>query len=94
MISRRLGPGFDVQFEPALGIKRGIKPRAEALFLRRPAGLYVRFFVPTDLQALVGSRYLVRPVRLCLGDAARLAVARTAVALSEAFDRMRRGQAA
>ncbi|CEJ42167.1 hypothetical protein XAB3213_1410012 [Xanthomonas citri pv. bilvae] len=60
-------------------------------FLRRPAGLYVRFFVPTDLQALIGSRYLVRPVRLSLGDAAHLAVARTAVALSEAFDRMRRG---
>ncbi|MBF9174004.1 integrase, partial [Xanthomonas campestris pv. campestris] len=60
-------------------------------FLRRPAGLYVRFFVPTDLQAIIGSRYLVRPVRLSLGDAARLAVARTAVALSEAFDRMRRG---
>ncbi|AOD15975.1 site-specific integrase [Xanthomonas fragariae] len=58
-------------------------------FLRRPAGLYVRFFVPTDLQALIGSRYLVRPVRLALGDADRLAVARTAVALSEAFDRMR-----
>ncbi|QGN64614.1 hypothetical protein DXO206_007265 [Xanthomonas oryzae pv. oryzae] len=35
-------------------------------FLRRPAGLYVRFFVPTDLQALIGSRYLVRPVRLSL----------------------------
>lgn len=33
-------------------------------FLRRPAGLYVRFFVPTDLQTLIGSRYLVRPVRL------------------------------
>ncbi|MEA0932754.1 site-specific integrase [Xanthomonas campestris] len=60
-------------------------------FLRRPAGLHVRFFVPTDLQAIIGSRYLVRPVRLSLGDAARLAVARTAVALSEAFDRMRRG---
>jgi len=58
-------------------------------FLRRPAGLYVRFFVPTDLRSLVGSRYLVRPVRLALGDAARLAVAQTAVALSEAFDRMR-----
>ncbi|MCL1525015.1 hypothetical protein M3O39_00005, partial [Xanthomonas nasturtii] len=43
-------------------------------FLRRPAGLYVRFFVPTDLQALIGSRYLVRPVHLSLGDAARLAV--------------------
>ncbi|CEE21657.1 hypothetical protein XAC3810_260006 [Xanthomonas citri pv. citri] len=36
MISRRLGPGFDVQFEPALGIKRGIKPRAEALFFAPP----------------------------------------------------------
>ncbi|KGR44229.1 hypothetical protein NX79_17570 [Xanthomonas vasicola] len=51
----------------------------------------MRFFVPTDVQALIGSRYLVRPVRLSLGDAARLAVARTAVALSEAFDQMRQG---
>ncbi|EKQ64761.1 phage-related integrase, partial [Xanthomonas citri pv. malvacearum str. GSPB1386] len=51
----------------------------------------MRFFVPTDLQAIIGSRYFVRPVRLSLGDAARLAVARTAVALSEAFDQMRQG---
>lgn len=58
-------------------------------FLRRPAGLYVRFFVPTDLQALVGSRYLVRPVCLPMGDLARLVASRAAVALSQAFDRMR-----
>lgn len=58
-------------------------------FLRRPAGLYVRFFVPTDLRTLVGSRYLVRPVCLPMGDVARLAASRAAVALSQAFDRMR-----
>lgn len=30
------------------------------LFLARPSGLYARFFVPTDLQGRVGSRYVVR----------------------------------
>lgn len=60
------------------------------LFLVRPSGLYVRFLVPADLQAHVGSRYLVRPLRLPPGDLARLVAARMAVALSRAFAAMRR----
>jgi hypothetical protein len=29
------------------------------LLLARPAGLYASFFVPTDLCAMVGTRYVV-----------------------------------
>ena len=59
-------------------------------FLRRPSGLYVRFFVPTDLQPLVGSRYLVRRLPPASIDLMRLTAASAAVALSQAFDRIRR----
>ena len=62
------------------------------LFLARPAGLYVRFLVPADLRHLVGSRFLVRPLRLPPGDAARLAAARLGLSLSQAFNTMRRGR--
>lgn len=61
------------------------------LLLARPSGLYARFFVPTDLQGRVGSRYLVRPLHLPPGDAARLVAARLGLALSQAFDVMRKG---
>lgn len=61
------------------------------LFLHRPAGLYVRFRVPADLLPVVGSRFLVRPLRMVKGDRARLVAECMAVALSEAFDRLRQG---
>ncbi|MDQ0010889.1 hypothetical protein J2T07_003095 [Luteibacter jiangsuensis] len=61
------------------------------LFLHRPAGLYVRFRVPADLLPVVGSRFLVRPLRMVKGDRARLVAETMAVALSEAFDRLRQG---
>lgn len=63
------------------------------LFLTRPAGLYVRFRVPTDLRSLVGARFVVRPLRLPVGDEARLAAACMGVALSQAFQRLRQGDA-
>jgi hypothetical protein len=61
------------------------------LLLDRPSGLYVRFRVPTDLRARVGSRFLVRPLRQARGETARLAAAVLDMALSDAFRRMRRG---
>jgi integrase len=61
------------------------------LFLARPSGLYVRFFVPADLRPLIGSRFLVRPLRAPAGDGARLVAACMAVALSEAFGALRQG---
>ena len=63
------------------------------LLLARPSGPYVRFLVPLDLRPLVGSRFLVRPLGVPHGDAARLVAARMGVALSHAFDALRRGQA-
>ena len=62
------------------------------LFLRRPSGLYARFLVPVDLRAQVGSRFLVRALPGLRGDAARLVAARLGLALSEAFDLLRRGR--
>ena len=62
------------------------------LFLRRPSGLYARFLVPVDLRAEVGSRFLVRALPGLRGDAARLVAARLGLALSEAFDLLRRGR--
>ncbi|HEX7814408.1 DUF6538 domain-containing protein [Dyella sp.] len=61
------------------------------LLLHRPAGLYVRFRVPTDLRERVGSRFLVRPLRQAPGEAARLAAALLDMALSNAFRGMRQG---
>jgi integrase len=61
------------------------------LLLHRPAGIYVRFRVPTDLRDRVGSRFLVRPLRQAPGEGARLAAALLDVALSNAFRRMRQG---
>lgn len=59
--------------------------------LARPAGLYARFFVPTDLRALVGKRYVVRSLGVCRGDQARLIAAMMGMALCSAFDAMREG---
>ncbi|ASL01746.1 site-specific integrase [Xanthomonas citri] len=61
------------------------------LMISRSAGLYARFFVPTDLRASIGSRYLVRSLGNRRGDHARLAAATMGVALSMAFDAMRKG---
>lgn len=62
------------------------------LLLARPSGPYVRFLVPLDLRPLVGSRFIVRPLGVPPGDAARLVAARMAVALSRVFEALRRGQ--
>lgn len=62
------------------------------LLLARPSGPYVRFLVPLDLRPVVGSRFIVRPLGVPHGDAARLVAARMGVALSHAFDALRRGQ--
>lgn len=61
------------------------------LLLRRPSGVYVRFFVPGDLQPSVGSRYLVRPLHQPPGDRARVIAAMMGMALCSAFDAMRKG---
>lgn len=62
------------------------------LFLHRPAGLYVRFRVPADLLSVVGSRFLVRPLRMVKGDRARLVAECMGVALSQSFDCLRKGE--
>lgn len=61
------------------------------LLLARPAGLFVRFLVPADLREQVGSRFIVRSLRGLRGDPARLAAAVLGVALSQAFEALRRG---
>ncbi len=61
------------------------------LLISRSAGLYARFFVPTDLRALIGSRYLVRSLGNRRGDHARLVAAMMGMALCSAFDAMRKG---
>jgi len=61
------------------------------LMISRSAGLYARFFVPTDLRALVGTRYLVRSLGPCRGDHARLVAAMMGMALCSAFEAMRKG---
>ncbi|MDQ7994592.1 MAG: site-specific integrase [Luteibacter sp.] len=62
------------------------------LFLHRPAGLYVRFRVPADLLGVVGSRFLVRPLKMVKGDRARLVAETMAVALSQSFESLRKGE--
>ena len=59
------------------------------LMLQRRSGLYVRFFVPKDLQPRVGSKYLVRSLQGVRADAARLMAAALGYALSKAFERLR-----
>ncbi len=63
------------------------------LLLARPSGVYARFLVPKDVRALVGSRFLVRPLHAPFGDVARLVAARMGMALSQAFQALRQGQA-
>ncbi|MBK0025598.1 site-specific integrase [Stenotrophomonas sp. S48] len=72
-----------------VSIEVSILPKA--LMISRSAGLYARFFVPTDLRALVGSRYLVRSLGACRGDSARLLAAMMGMALCSAFDAVRKG---
>ncbi|MCC7247806.1 MAG: site-specific integrase, partial [Lysobacter sp.] len=59
--------------------------------LARPSGLYVRFRVPRDLAPRLGFGSIVRSLHGLRGDAARLSAALQAVALSKAFDRLRKG---
>ena len=63
-------------------------------FLARASGLFVRFWVPPDVRALVGSRFLVRRLHTTDKDQALLAGARMGAALSEAFARIRGGTVA
>ncbi|MEZ2417275.1 tyrosine-type recombinase/integrase [Luteibacter sp. RCC_6_2] len=70
----------------------GIAFMPKPLFLHRPAGLYVRFRVPADLLGVVGSRFLVRPLKMVKGDHARLVAETMAVALSQAFGSLRKGE--
>lgn len=56
------------------------------LLLRRPSGWFVRVFVPTRLQALLGRRYIVRALGRLSGDAARLEAARLGYALGEVWE--------
>lgn len=63
------------------------------LLLSRPSGLYARFLVPIDLRAAIGSRFLVRPLHEPAGDRAWLAAACMGVALSQAFEAIRQGDA-
>jgi hypothetical protein len=72
-----------------LGITRGIK-LPKPLLLKRPSGLYVRFFVPTDLQAQVGSRYVTRSLQGARADGARLMASALGYALANVFERVRR----
>lgn len=60
------------------------------LILRRPSGLYVRFLIPADLRERLRARFIVRSLGKLRGDAARFVAAAQAVALSHAFDALRR----
>ena len=62
-------------------------------FIARRSGLYVRFLVPLDLRDAVGSRFLLRTLGSARGDRARFVAAALGVALSQAFDCLRRGAA-
>lgn len=61
------------------------------LFLARKSGLFVRFFVPSDLQGQIGSRFLVRSLAPHQGHQAHVVGWSMAVALSRACDAMRQG---
>lgn len=60
-------------------------------FLTRKSGLFVRFFVPSDLQRQVGSRYIVRSLAQFQGHQAHVVGWSMAVSLSRACDAMRQG---
>lgn len=57
--------------------------------IQRKSGVYARFLIPLDLRPLIGSQYLVRPLRSQGGDHARLVAAQMAHRLSAAFDAYR-----
>ena len=57
--------------------------------VQRKSGVYARFLIPLDLRPLIGSQYLVRPLRSQGGDHARLVAAQMAHRLSAAFDAYR-----
>nr|WP_255699027.1 site-specific integrase [Luteimonas sp. Y-2-2-4F] len=61
--------------------------------MTKPSGLYVRFLVPADLRPAIGRRFVVRSLGGKRGDEARLLAATYGVALSRAFDTLRRGDA-
>ncbi|NMW24140.1 tyrosine-type recombinase/integrase [Rhodanobacter denitrificans] len=60
------------------------------LLLRRPSGLYARYWVPTALRLQVGSSYIVRSLGGLRGDAARLEAARLGYALAHEFATLKR----
>lgn len=73
------------------GYQTGYHGMPKPYLIKRPSGVFVRFFVPSNLQAPLGARYLVRRLPLPMGDAARLVAAQMAVALSQAFEAWRGG---
>jgi len=74
------------------GYQIGYHGMPKPYLLKRPTGVFVRFFVPSTLRAHLGSRYLVRRLPLPMGDAARLVAAQMAVALSQVFEAWRGGE--
>ncbi len=58
--------------------------------LRRPSGLYARYWVPLALREVVGSKTIVRSLGSLRGDAARLEAARLGYALAHRFAEMKR----
>ena len=63
----------------------------KALLLVRASGIYARFLLPNDIQAIVGRRFLVRSLRDFRHDAARLVAARMGYALWQLIDAHRAG---
>jgi integrase len=59
------------------------------LLLRRPSGLYARYWVPLALREAVGSKTIVRSLGGLRGDAARLEAARLGYALAHRFAQMK-----
>lgn len=56
----------------------------------RPSGVFVRFWVPLDLRARVGSKFIVRRLGLVDKDTGRLLAAAMASALSSGYEMLRR----
>lgn len=56
----------------------------------RPSGVFVRFWVPLDLRARIGSKFLVRRLGLVDKDTGRLLAAQMASVLSSAYGLLRR----
>ena len=62
-----------------------------ALLLARPSGLYCRLLVPLSLRAILGKRYIVRSLRTCDRDKARLVAALIALEARAVFAALTRG---